>query len=210
MSRPRCFDRDLSGHHGRGAPVGLARSSAGRRRPPGGWRDGRPRWSDAGGRTNRRHADAEESRRARLGLAGESPDESRHAEATLQPRERSAVQRSTDHELHDFQLRSRAVLRSRQAFRLHLVRDAAQHDVVGRSPSNDRGVSQGGSGADGPHARCLRVEHPEGDRHRRARHHRSHGGRCPRGAGRGALLPVSAVRTSKRRRRTVQPDLGRA
>src|SRR5690349_24071564 len=76
------FDRDLLGHYRRRAPLGLARSSTEWRRYPG--RDRTPRWSDAGWRANRRHADAEETRRPRVGLASESPDESRHPEAPLQ------------------------------------------------------------------------------------------------------------------------------
>ncbi len=57
---------------------------------------------------------------------------------------------------------------------------------------------------------ALRVEHPEGHRPRRARDHRSHRRRRARGARRGALLPLSTVRTTKRRRRRLSRALERA
>ena len=168
---------------------------------------GGQRGGATGRSADRRHADAEESRRARLGLAGEGDDESRHAAAALQPRERSAAQRSADHELHDFELRPGAVLRGGEALRLHLVRDAAQHDVVGRDPPHAGRLSARRRGAVHPHARCLRVQHPEGHRPRRARHHRADRGRRARSAGCGAVLALSAVRPAQCRRRVLQSAL---
>ena len=50
------------------------------------------------------------------------------------------LQDKPDHQLHDLELRPRVVLRGRQALRLHLVRDAAQHDVVRRGPAHAAGV----------------------------------------------------------------------
>ena len=125
------------------------------------------------GAADRRHADAGQGGRARLGLAGEGHDESRDAAAALQPGQRAAPPGQADHELHDFELRPRAVLRGRQALRLHLVRDAAQHDVLRRGAAHDDGLPSRRRRADDPHAGCVRVEHPEGHRPRRARDHRS-------------------------------------
>ena len=92
---------------------GRAGSSAGGRRPPG--RRGRRASGRAGAgrRTDRRHADAEESRRARLGLAGEGDDEPGHAAAALQQGQGSAAPGQADHQLHDLQLRPGPVLRGR-------------------------------------------------------------------------------------------------
>jgi hypothetical protein len=105
--------RKIARHRDRhGALQGVPPQTARRLRLPKRWRDGTRRWSDAGGRANRRHADAEEARRARVGLASESPAESRHPEATLQPRERGPVQRSTNHELYNFDLMPSCTARS--------------------------------------------------------------------------------------------------
>ena len=68
----------------------------------------------------------------------------------------------------------------------------------------------GGRGAVDPHARRLRVQHPEGDRPRRARHHRADGRRCARSARCGAVLALSAVRAAQRRRRQRTASSGRA
>ena len=96
----------------------------------------------------------------------------------------------------------------RQALRLHLVRDAAQHDVVGRGAADDAGLPRRRRrGADDPHARRARVDDPEGHRPRRHRRHRPDGGRCPRGARRGAVLALPAGRPPQLRRRLVRPGV---
>ena len=155
----------------------------------------------AAGTLDRRHDRAGKGRRARVGVAGEGDDESRHPAAALQPREGTAPPGQADHQLHHLQFRPGAVLRGRQAFRLHLVRDAAQHDVVRRGPAHDPRVPWRRRRADGAHARRARVEHSEGHRSRRPGHHRADGGRRARGAGCGAVLALSAVRAPQRRRR---------
>ena len=78
----------------------------------------------------------------RLGLAGEGDDEPATPRPLYNRAKEAAAPGQADHELHDFELRPGPVLRSRQAFRLHLVRDAAQHDVVRRRPPHAAGVSQ--------------------------------------------------------------------
>ena len=117
--------------------------------------------------SDRRHPDACEGGRAWLGLAGEGHDESSDSTAAVQPGQRAAPAGQADHQLHDFELRPRAVLRGRQALRLHLVRDAAQHDVLRRREAHADGLPSGGRRTHGPHARRARVEHSEGHRPRR-------------------------------------------
>ena len=175
--------------------------------------DGFARESDGGRsrrgvrRSGRRHADASESRRARVGLAGEGHDGPRNPAPALQPGERAASSGQADHQLHDFELRPRALLRGRQAFRLHLVRDAAQHDVLRRRATDDPGVPSRRSGSDGPHAGCARIEHSESHRPRRPWDHRSHRRRRVGGSRLGTLLPLSPVRTKERGWRRLSRDL---
>ena len=200
MSRPGGFDdstancrRDMCGSAERHGPSGAARSGAVAIR----------RQQTACRHADRRHGRTRKGRRARMGMAGQGDDESRHAAAALQPRQGAAAAGQADHQLHHFELQSRAVLRSRQALRLHLVRDAAQHDVLRRGAADDGGVPRCRRRADDPHARRAGVEHPEGHRSRRPRDHRPDRGRCTRSAGCGAVLALSAVWTPQRRRRGV-------
>ena len=133
-----------------------------------------------------------------------------HAAAVLQQGQGTALPGQADHELHDRHLQPGPLLRGGQALRLHLVRDAAQHDVVRRGAADDSGVPRRGRRADDPHAGCPRVEHSEGDRSRRHRRHRADRRRRPRGARRRALLALPAVRAPQLGRRDRSGRSGRA
>ena len=85
-----------------------------------------------------------------------------------------------------------------QALRLHLVRDAAQHDVVRRGAPHAAHLPGRGRGAHAAHVRCARVEHSEGHRPRRHRHHRADRRRCleARDAARFSRYPPYGRRSS--------------
>ena len=130
--------------------------------------------------------------------------------SVLEQGEGTAVQRQAGHQLHDQHVRSGLLLRGPQALRLRLVRDAAQHDVVGRRREDDRGVPwPRRRRADDPHAGSARVEHSEGDRPRRDRIDLPDDPRRSSGAGSGALLALSAVWPPQFGIRTGRPRSGR-
>ena len=104
-------------------------------------------------RTDRRHAHADSRRCTRLGLAGQSLDESGDAASLVQQGQGTAAPGQADHQLHHRDLQPGPLLRSGQTLRLHLVRDAAQHDVVRRSAADAARVPGGGCGADDPYDR---------------------------------------------------------
>src|SRR5688572_26690004 len=132
-------------------------------------------------RTNWRDAHAGETRRARVGLAGQGLHQPGDAAAVLQQGQGTAVPGQADHQLHDVQLQPRAVLRTAQALRLHLVRDAAQHDVVRRGAADAADLSwRRWRGADDPDLRRAGIDDPEGHGPRRDRRHRPDGGRRAR------------------------------
>ena len=106
--------------------------------------------------------------------------------SVLQQGEGNALQRQAGHQLHDQHVRSGVLLRGPQALRVRLVRDAAQHDVVGRRREDDRRVpGPRRRRADDPHAGSARIEHSEGDRPRRDRPDLPDDARRQPGAGSG-------------------------
>ena len=80
------------------------------------------------------------------------------------------------------EVRYRGLLRSGQALRLHLVRNAAQHAGVQRHRGDDRGLSARRRHSHDPAAGRAGMAHPARHRHRRAGRHCSHRGRCGPGA----------------------------
>ena len=101
-------------------------------------------------------------------------------------------------------------MRGPEALRVRLVRDAAQHDVVGQRREDDRGVPRPGRRrADDPHAGSARIEHSEGDGPRSDRPDLPDDPRRQPGARSGEVLAVPAVWPSQLGLGTGQPDLGR-
>ena len=86
-----------------------------------------------------------------------------------------------------------------------------QHSTMSyrRGAPDDSRLPRCRRGADDPHARRARIEDPEGDRPRCDRRHRADRGRCARGAGRGAVLALSAVRPAQLGRRVVRSGVAR-
>ena len=193
-----------AGHHPGGTG---SRRPAWRRSRPRRHAHGRPRQS--GDRRLGRECDRR--RFARLGL-DEPVVRRRELQApVLQQGEGDALQRQAGHQLHDQHLRSGVLLRGPQALRVRLVRDAAQHDVVGQRREDDRGVPRPRRRrAVHPHAGSARVEHSEGHRPRRDRPDLPDDARRQPGAGSGEVLALPAVRPSQLGLGTGRTRSGRA
>ena len=145
----------------------------------------------------------------RLGLDDQVVRRRELQASVLQQGQGTAVQRQASHELHHRLVRSGLLLRGAQALRLRLVRDAAQHDVVGQRREDDRGVPwTRRRGADDSDAGSARVEHSEGDRPRGDRSDLPDHTRRSPGAGSGAVLAFPTVWPSQLRARDKPPRSG--